>query len=97
LVALGGNALQRAGGQGTWAEQVAQMRITARALAGLVADGEELVVSHGNGPQVGALLRQNELAEHEVPRRPMDVLGAETQGQIGYLIQQELTTALAKA
>jgi carbamate kinase len=97
LVALGGNALLRSGGQGTWPEQVAQMRLTAEVLATLVADGHELVVTHGNGPQVGALLRQNELAEREVPRRPMDVLGAETQGQIGYLIAQELTAALVRA
>lgn len=97
LVALGGNALQRAGGHGTWPEQVAQMRVTADVLASLVVDGEELIVTHGNGPQVGMLLRQNELAEREVPRRPMDVLGAETQGQIGYLIEQELTAALVRA
>jgi carbamate kinase len=97
LVALGGNALQRAGGQGTWPEQVAQMRVTATALAALVAQGDVLVVTHGNGPQVGALLRQNEIAEREIPRRPMDVLGAETQGQIGYLIEQELTAALVRA
>jgi len=97
VVALGGNALQRAGGEGTWAEQVTQMRETARVLASVVADGAELVVTHGIGPQVGELLRQNELAERELPRRPMDVLGAETQGQIGYLIQQELTAALVEA
>ncbi|MCI4353511.1 MAG: carbamate kinase [Thermoplasmata archaeon] len=97
LVALGGNALQRSGGGGTWKEQVAQMRVTAEVLASLVSDGYELVVTHGNGPQVGTLLRQNELAERELPRRPMDVLGAETQGQIGYLIQQELTAALVRA
>lgn len=97
LVALGGNALQRAGGGGTWQEAVVQMRATAAALAGLVAEGQELIVTHGNGPQVGTLLRQNELAERELPRRPMDVLGAETQGQIGYLIEQELTAALVRA
>ncbi|MCI4339729.1 MAG: carbamate kinase [Thermoplasmata archaeon] len=97
LVALGGNALQRAGGDGSWAEATAQMRATAPVLAQLVQDGHELLVTHGNGPQVGALLRQNELAEREVPPRPMHVLGAETQGQIGYLIQQELTAALERA
>ncbi|MGA7845531.1 MAG: carbamate kinase [Thermoplasmata archaeon] len=97
LVALGGNALQRAGGKGTWPEQMAQMRATATVLATLVVEGHELIVTHGNGPQVGTLLRQNELAERELPPRPMDVLGAETQGQIGYLIQQELTSALVRA
>lgn len=97
LVALGGNALQRAGAGGTWEESRTQMRATAGSLARLVADGHEIVVTHGNGPQVGALLRQNEIAGREVPPRPMDVLGAETEGQIGYLIQQELSAALARA
>jgi carbamate kinase len=97
VVALGGNALARAGGGGTWDEAVAQMRRAVGALAELAADGEEIVVTHGNGPQVGALLRQNELARREVPPRPMYVLGAETEGQIGYLVQQELTPALARA
>ncbi|MCI4317873.1 MAG: carbamate kinase [Thermoplasmata archaeon] len=97
LVALGGNALARAGGGGTWEETIVQMRSTSPPLAALVADGHELILTHGNGPQVGALLRQNELAEREVPPRPMDVLGAETQGQVGYLIQQELTRALRDA
>lgn len=73
------------------------MRLTAGVLAELVSSGEELIVTHGNGPQVGTLLRQNEIAEREVPSRPMDVLGAETQGQIGYLIEQELTAALVRA
>lgn len=94
LVALGGNALQRAGGGGTWAEAVAQMRATAPSLARVVADGHELLVTHGNGPQVGALLREAELAAREVPPRPLPVLGAETEGQVGFLIQSELTAAL---
>ncbi len=96
VVALGGNALERAGGSGTWAETVRQMRLTAGVLAQIVAEGHSLVVTHGNGPQVGVLLREGELAERELPRRPLDVLGAETQGQIGYLVQQELTAALAR-
>lgn len=97
VVALGGNALNRPGGNGGWAEAVAQMRRTAPALVELVAEGHEVVLTHGNGPQIGALLREAELSEREVPARPMDALGAETQGQIGYLIQQELETALAAA
>jgi len=95
-VALGGNALQRAGGTGSWSEARSQMRSAAVVLAEIAARGEVLVISHGNGPQVGTLLRQNELGGHEVPPRPMDVLGAETQGQIGYLIQSELTPALRR-
>jgi carbamate kinase len=97
LVALGGNALQRAGGAGSWDEARAQMRRTVEVLAEIAREGPELVLTHGNGPQVGALLRQNEIAGREVPFRPLDVLGAETQGQIGYLIQTELTPALRRA
>jgi carbamate kinase len=97
LVALGGNALQRADGTGSWEESVQQMRATAPALAEIVQDGHELLLTHGNGPQVGALLRESELASREIPTRPMHVLGAETEGQIGYLIQQELSAALVAA
>ncbi|HLM70487.1 MAG: carbamate kinase [Thermoplasmata archaeon] len=96
LVALGGNALQRAGGDDSWDSARLRLRSTARVLADVARAGHELVLTHGNGPQVGALLRQTELAAAEVPPRPMDVLGAETQGQIGYLIQTELTPALRK-
>lgn len=96
LVALGGNALHRAGGAGSWDEARGQLRQAVGVLAEIASGGEELVLSHGNGPQVGALLRQNELAAREIPPRPMDVLGAETQGQIGYLIQTELTPALRR-
>ncbi len=94
VVALGGNALSRSGGDGSWEESIHEMRRTAPALAEVVAEGAELVLTHGNGPQVGMLLRQTEMAQREVPPRPLDVLGAETQGQIGYLIQQELGPAL---
>jgi carbamate kinase len=96
VVALGGNALQRPGGDGRWPESVERMRATVPSLAALVAEGHELIVTHGNGPQVGQLLREGEIAGREVPMRPMPILGAETQGQIGGLIQQELGTVLAK-
>ena len=97
MVALGGNALQRAGGSGTWGESVEQMRRTATALTQVVQSGHEMLLTHGNGPQVGALLRSSELSARDVPPRPLYVLGAETEGQIGYLIAQELTRALARA
>ncbi|HTT26417.1 MAG TPA: carbamate kinase [Thermoplasmata archaeon] len=97
VVALGGNALQRPGGLGHWAEAVERMRATVPALVALVGDGHDLVLTHGNGPQVGQLLREGEIAGREVPPRPMPVLGAETQGQIGGLIQQELGAALTRA
>ncbi len=97
LVALGGNALQPAGGSGSWEEAVARMRRTARHLARLVVAGHELVISHGNGPQVGDLLREAELAAGEIPASPMYVAGAESEGQIGFLVAQELSAALARA
>ncbi len=97
LVALGGNALQRAGGDGSWRESRQQMARVAPVLAEVARQVAPLVITHGNGPQVGVLLRENELAAAEVPARPLDVLGAETQGQIGFLVQTELTRALRRA
>jgi carbamate kinase len=97
VVALGGNALQRSGGPGDWEEARRHMRSTASALVEVVRDGLPLALTHGNGPQVGQLLRQNEISEREVPPRPLDVLGAESEGQIGYLIAQELEVALRRA
>jgi len=97
LVALGGNALQQAGGTGSWGEARRQMARVAPVLAEVARTTAPLVVTHGNGPQVGVLLRQNELGAGEVPTRPLDVLGAETQGQIGFLVQTELTHALRAA
>ncbi|MGA8275477.1 MAG: carbamate kinase [Thermoplasmata archaeon] len=97
LLALGGNAIQRAHDHGTWTEAVRQMRQTVAALATVVVPGRELVVTHGNGPQVGSLLREAELGAVEVPIPPLHVLGAETEGQLGYLIAQELGAALLRA
>ena len=97
LIALGGNALQRAGGDGSWREARRQMARVAPVLAEVARSTSPLVITHGNGPQVGVLLRQNELGSGEVPARPLDVLGAETQGQIGYLVQTELPQALRDA
>ncbi len=73
------------------------MRAVVGVLAEIASTGVDLAITHGNGPQVGVLLRQNELGSREVPSRPLDVLGAETQGQVGYLVQTELTPALRRA
>jgi carbamate kinase len=97
LVALGGNAIQRAHDHGTWQEAVRQMRRTASVLASVVTPGRELIVTHGNGPQVGNLLREAELGAGEVPVPPLHVLGAETEGQLGYLVAQELGEAFERA
>jgi carbamate kinase len=72
----------------------AALATTAEALADLVERGVSLVVTHGNGPQVGRILLQQEYAAAQVPPMPMDVCGAQSQGQIGYLLAQTLDTAL---
>jgi carbamate kinase len=92
VVALGGNALLRRGEAMTAANQRANVRIAAEALAPLVEDNE-LVVSHGNGPQVGLLALQAD-AYKDVEAYPLDVLGAQTEGMIGYMIEQELGNVL---
>lgn len=92
VVALGGNALARRGEPMTAERLRANVRSTCQALAGLAAENE-LVITHGNGPQVGLLALQN-LAYQDVAAYPLDILGAETQGMIGYVVQQELSNAL---
>ena len=92
VIALGGNALLRRGEPMTAAHQRANVAVAAAALA-RVAAHHELVVSHGNGPQVGLLALQAE-AYRDVEAYPLDVLGAETQGMIGYLVEQELGNKL---
>ncbi len=95
LVALGGNAIKRPDEEGTYEEQLRAVRRTAEQLAEMVARGYELVITHGNGPQVGALLiQQEEGLRRGVPAQPLDVLNAMTQGQIGYMLQQALQDAL---
>jgi carbamate kinase len=94
LLAVGGNSLIRAGEKGTIAEQRANAQRTAAAIAKLVSDGHRIVLTHGNGPQVGAALLRSERAASHVPAHPLDVCDASTQGEIGYLLQQALDTEL---
>jgi carbamate kinase len=94
VVALGGNALSPGGGSGSAEEMRASLATAAGALAVLVERGVTLVLTHGNGPQVGRILLQQEAAAPEVPPMPMDVCGAQSQGQIGYLLAQALDNAL---
>jgi carbamate kinase len=96
VVALGGNALSPEGGTGTAEEMREAMATTSECLADLVAREVSLVISHGNGPQVGRILLQQEYAADHVPPMPMDVCGAESQGQIGYLLVQALDSALKR-
>jgi carbamate kinase len=92
VVALGGNALLRRGEPLTAENQRANARVACKALAPLALE-HELVISHGNGPQVGLLALQGS-AYTEVDPYPLDMLGAQTEGMIGYLIQQELGNEL---
>jgi carbamate kinase len=87
VVAVGGNALIKAGQAGTWPEQLANVREIAQAVLELRSAGHEVVLTHGNGPQVGALLLQNAAGEGEAAPLPLDALIAMTQGQIGYLLE----------
>jgi carbamate kinase len=96
VVALGGNALSPGGGTGSAAEMRSSLAAAATALAELVGTGAALVLTHGNGPQVGRLLIQQEAAALEVPPLPMDVCGAATQGQLGYLLAEALGPALRR-
>ena len=97
LVAVGGNSLIRAGEKGTIAEQLANARRTAQAMIGLIRIGYGLVITHGNGPQVGAQLLRSERASDVVYSQSLDVCGAASQGEIGYLLAQSLRNELAAA
>jgi carbamate kinase len=97
LIAVGGNSLIRAGEKGTIDEQLANTRRTASAIVRLLEDGYRLVVTHGNGPQVGAALLRSERASDQVYGQSLDVCDATTQGEIGYLLQQSLKNALDAA
>ncbi len=94
VAALGGNALLRRGQPLTAELQRANVRVAAQALAHIVRAGHRLVVTHGNGPQVGLLALQG-AAYRPDEAYPLDVLGAETEGMIGYMIEQELENVLA--
>jgi len=95
LVAVGGNSLIRAGEKGTIAEQLASTRRTAVAIVGLIRLGYRLVITHGNGPQVGAQLLRSERASDVAYGQTLDVCGAASQGEIGYLLAQSLRNELA--
>lgn len=92
VIALGGNALLKRGEPMTAENQRENVK-TACAQIARVYDGNQLIITHGNGPQVGLLALQNN-AYKEVPMYPLDVLGAETAGMIGYMIQQELSNTV---
>ncbi|HQE17216.1 MAG TPA: carbamate kinase, partial [Aggregatilineales bacterium] len=90
VVAVGGNALIKSKDRVAVKYQFEAVRETAQHLASMIEQGYDIVVTHGNGPQVGYILRRAELAAHEVHTVPLDVIGADTQGAIGYMLAQAL-------
>lgn len=96
LVAIGGNSLIRAGERGTIEEQLANAHGTARSIVAMLERGWRVVVTHGNGPQVGAALIRSERASGEVYTHPLDVCVATTQSEIGYLLQRALEHELRR-
>jgi carbamate kinase len=96
VIAVGGNALSQPGERGTFEEQQRHARTTCQGIADVLALGYRVVVTHGNGPQVGDALLRSELAAPQLSALRLDVCDAETQGLIGYLLQQTLTNVLAE-
>jgi len=94
IIAVGGNALLPAKDAGTAEGQRRRTRETCRHLATVIERGWDIALVHGNGPQVGNILLQNEEAQAKVPAMPLDVCVAESQAQIGYMLQQELANEL---
>jgi carbamate kinase len=94
VVALGGNSLTKKGQRGTIYEQFANTRASVQTIWHLIEMGYQIVLTHGNGPQVGDMLIQMESAIDQVPAQPLGVIGAATQGSIGYMIQQTIQNQL---
>ncbi len=96
VLALGGNAILQRNQQGTFEEQYENVRSTATQIAALVDQGLRVVIVHGNGPQIGATVIRHEMGRTKVPPLPLHACGAETQGFLGYIIQQSLQDELSK-
>src|SRR5574337_83054 len=96
IVALGGNAMTGPDGSAKPQEQLDAIAGAMNHVAELVKAGHDVVLTHGNGPQVGNILVKNELAAHVVPPVPLDWCGAQTQGTMGYMILVALEASLAR-
>ena len=96
VVAIGGNSLIKDKDHQTVPDQYAAVVETCVHIAGMIAQGWDVVITHGNGPQVGFILRRSELSAHELHTVPLDSCGADTQGAIGYMIQKALYNEFRK-
>ena len=96
IIALGGNALLKNGQKGSITEQNLNVRETLHSLLPIIKEGNDLIITHGNGPQVGYILLKNDAGEqvYDIPQVPLDVAVADTQSEIGYLIQSEMFSLL---
>jgi carbamate kinase len=97
LIALGGNAILKHTEEGTAEQQFKNIRKTCKNLVELIREGYQIAITHGNGPQVGDILLKNEIAKKTLPPMPLDVCGAESQGMIGYMLQQSMDNELKSA
>lgn len=97
VVAFGGNAISRAGQSGTYAEQLTNVRAMSDGLVRLASGHHRVLITHGNGPQVGQIALQQDISRSAVPAMPLDVAGAMSEGQIGYMLQQALHNSLHRA
>jgi carbamate kinase len=96
VVAIGGNSLIKDKAHQTVRDQYVAARETCRHIVGMIADGWNVAITHGNGPQVGFILRRSELAAHELHEVPLDVCGADAQGALGYALAQNLCNELRR-
>ncbi len=97
LIALGGNAILQEQQKGTFEEQQANIKNAAKRIIKIIKKGNDVVITHGNGPQVGDIMLRYELAKKELPIMPLHVCGGESQGMMGYMIEQAITNELSAA
>jgi len=97
LLALGGNAMTNADGRARPEDQIAAAQVAMAAVVRMLSDDRDVVITHGNGPQVGNLLVKNELAAAVVPPVPLDWCGAQTQATLGFVLMDALDAELARA
>jgi len=96
VIAIGGNSLIKSKDKISMPDQLQAVKETCECIATMIAKGWNVVITHGNGPQVGFLLRRAEIAASDLPVMPLDIIGADTQGAIGYMIQQSMNNLMKK-